>query len=217
MRTDKSLPKNEKETLDYIDNSADQLDEMRLAGLKEEKNTQLIKDEIWQREKKRMEVKHGKTHPEVQEADNRIAYNNEMYTGLDMEVEKASIKTDPFPYNSWRVNGKVFDKKIVPVKGVTVYLSDQNKKWIEKLGNSCTNEKGFYSLTVDAALVAGYEKKRQPLYVSVSDKNKKLLYMASEPLYAHKGLIDYLDIFLNDKECVSPPPGTDDKEKKAAQ
>ena len=33
MRTNNSVPNNEKETLSYIDDAADKLDEQRLAGL----------------------------------------------------------------------------------------------------------------------------------------------------------------------------------------
>ena len=100
MISSKSIPTNEKETLNYIDDSTDQLDEQRLTGLQEEQNNQLIKDEVLQREKMRLEAKHGNKHPEVQHAESRIAYNKEMFTGLDNEVKKASIKTEPLPNNA---------------------------------------------------------------------------------------------------------------------
>jgi hypothetical protein len=204
MTTNNSIPTNEKETLNYIDDSADQLDEQRLSGLQEEQHTQLIKDEVLQREKKRLEAKHGNTHPEVQEAESRTAYNKEMFTGLNKEIEKASIKTEPLPENAWRVNGRVFDQNNKPVKGVTVFLSDQNKRWIEILGNSCTTELGYYSLTADEKVLDKIEKGK-PLYLAVSDKNKKIIYFATAPIFAAKGSIDYQDIYLKDEDCTLPP------------
>lgn len=204
MRTDKSIPKNEKDTLDYIDDSADRLDEQRLSGLLEEQNTQLIKEEVLQREKKRLEAKHGNTHPEVQEAESRIAYNKQMYTGLDNEIKKASVKTEPLPGNAWRVHGRVFDQDGKPVKGVTVFLSDQNKRWIEILGNSCTTELGYYSITADEKVLDRIEK-GQPVFLTVSDKNKTILYFASAPVFVARGLIDHQDIYLKQQDCTPPP------------
>jgi hypothetical protein len=204
MTSSNSIPTNENETLNYIDNSTDQLDEQRLLGLQEEQNTQLIKNEILQREKKRLEAKYGNTHPEVQQAESRIAYNKEMFTGLDIEISKASIKTEPLPANAWRVNGRVFNQNSESVKGVTVFLSDQNKRWLEGIGNSCTNESGYYSLTVGEKQLAG-SFKNQPLYLSVSDKNKKIIYVAKEPVFAVAGLIDNKDIYLENEDCTLPP------------
>lgn len=214
MRTNNSTPKYEKDTLEYIDNAADQLDQQRLAGLKEQQNTQLIKDEVLQREANRLEAKHGKDHPQVVAAQNRAVYNRQMHVGLDKEIEKASIKTDPLPANAWRVHGRVFESESKPVKGVTVFLSDANGRWAEVLGSSCTNELGYYSLTVDEKLIDKYEK--QPLVLTVSDKNKNVIYTAKEPLFMSRGLIVYKDIYLKQEECVPPPGGTrvEDKEEK---
>jgi hypothetical protein len=211
MRTDNSIPKNEKETLDYIDDSATQLDEHRLAGLQESQNTQLIKDEILQREKKRLETKHGNTHPEVQEAESRTVYNKQMFTGLNNEIEKASIKTEPFNRTSWRVHGRVFNNESKPVKGLTVFLTDQNKRWIEILGSSCTNDLGYYALTVDEKMIDKIDK-GQSLFLAVSDKNKKIIFTSAEALIPVKGVIIYRDIYINSEDCVPPPPPYNKKE-----
>ena len=204
MTSSKSIPTNEKETLNYIDDSTDKIDEQRLSGLEEEQNTQLIKDEVLQREKKRLEAKHGNAHPEVQLAESRITYNKQLFTGLENEIEKAKIKTDPLPDNNWRVNGRVFDKNKKPIKGVTVFLSDQNKRWIELLGNSCTTELGYYSLYADEKVIDKIGRE-QPLYLAVSDNNKKTLYFAAAPVFIAKGLIDHKDIFINEENCTPPP------------
>ena len=206
MRTNNSVPNNEKETLSYIDDAADKLDEQRLAGLQEEKNTQLIKDEVLQREMKRLEAKHGKDHPEVQAAESRVMYNKEMFVSLDKEIEKASIKTEKLPSNGWRVHGRVFDSETKAVKGVTVFLSDQNKRWIEIFGNSCTTELGYYALTADEKII-DKNQTGQSLFISVSDKNKKILYTSTEALVPAKGIIIYRDIYLNGESCVPPPSG----------
>lgn len=204
MTRSKSQPTNEKETLNFLDDSTDKLDEHRLSGLQEEQEMQLIKDEIWQREKKRLEAKHGNTHPEVLEAESRIAYNKQMFPVLEKEIEKAKIKTEPLPDNAWRVHGRIFDQNSKPVKGVTVFLADQNERWIEVLGNSCTTELGYYSLTADESVIDKIEK-GQPLYLTVSDKSKRILYFASAPVFVARRLIDYRDIYLKEEDCGGPP------------
>lgn len=206
MRTNTSTPKNEKETLDYIDKAAGQLDEQRLAALQEEQHTQLIKDEILQREIKRLEAKHGQSHPAVLAARTRVMYNRDMFVSLDKEIEKASIKTEPLPAQAWRVHGRVFESQSKAVKGVTVFLSDANGRWVEVLGSFCTTELGYYSLTVEEKLIDKFEK--QPLVLTVSDKNKKVIYAAREPFFISRGLIIYKDIYLKQEECVPPPGGT---------
>ncbi len=204
MTSSKSIPTNEKETLNYIDDSTDKIDELRLSGLKEEQNTQLIKDEVLQREKKRLEAKHGNAHPAVYAAESRMAYNKQMFIALDNEIVKASNKTPPFPTNAWRVQGRVFDTNGNPVKGVTVFLADPTKKWIEAAGNACTLESGYYALTVEENQLVKIDQK-QPLYLAVSDKNKKVLYFASRPISIAKGLIYQQDIYFKGEDCVSPP------------
>jgi hypothetical protein len=205
MITDNVKPKNGKEALGYMDKSVSQLDEQRLSGLQEFKTNQQVRDEVMQQEKIRLESKYGAGHPRVQKAESRLVFNQQMVAGLDKEIEKASIKTEPFDSNSWRIHGKVFDRDKKPVQGLTVYFSDQKKIWIKATGTACTNETGYYSLTLDEKTLGTYLK--QPLWLSVSDKDKNILFLASVATYASKGSIVYQDIYLYVQDCGTPPPG----------
>ncbi|MEO8148077.1 MAG: hypothetical protein ABI723_10590 [Bacteroidia bacterium] len=192
------------EILKNIAGSITQLDEQRLLELNNLKQLQEIKNEMFKLERNRLANKYGEDHPRVLKADSRLAYNQEMFPGLDKEIERANIKPDTLPVNSWRVHGKVkvYDEKFNPVKDVTVFLSDDKKTWFEALGNTCTDDSGYYSLTIN-------EKQddiiiKEPLFLNVSDKNQKLLYHDTEPLFFSVGLIDYKDIYLDGKDCVAP-------------
>lgn len=221
MARSKSIPNDEKEALNYIDDSTDILDEQRLSGLQEEYEMQLIKKEILQMEARRLGVKHGNSHPEKMEAENRLTYNKQMFIALEKEIEKAKIKTDSLSENAWRIHGRVFDQKNKPVRGMTVFLTDQNIRWIEVLGNSCTNELGYYSITINENLFDRNEKE-QPIFLTVSDTSKKSIFISKESLLPIKGIVIYRDIFLGQDNC-SPPnveniinkeSGKTDKEKK---
>ena len=203
MRNNKCVPTNEKEVLDHIDGLSNQLDEQRLSGLQEFKNSQLIKDEILQRESMRMAAKHGRTHPRVLEFESRADLNNQMYPGLEIEIEKATISQESFSTSSWRVHGRLFDKESKPLKSHNVFLSDANGRWIEAIGSSCTTETGYYSLTLDEKLVGKFGNGK-PMFLSVSEKGQKPIFMSKEPLFPKKGVITYRDIFLIEEEC-SPP------------
>jgi len=194
----------DKEILDAIDKSFTQVDEQRLAELNNLKQVQEIKNEVYKLERSRLVNKYGEDHPRVQNTNSRLAYNQEMFSGLDKEIKRAEIKTEPLPINAWRVHGKVFDKN-TPVTGMTVFLTDQKQNWVEVMGSDCTDEKGYYSITVDEKIVKQFA--RQPLFASVSDKNKKIIYRDTVRLFASEGLIDYKDIFLNDaaSSCIPPP------------
>ena len=195
MRRHKSLPKNEKETLEYIDISSDQLDEMRSSVLNKFKNIQLIKKELLKHKKKRLEAMHFVSHPKVMKVKSRLRFNKEIYIGVDMEIEKASIKIESYDNNSLRMHGKVFDINSIPIKGVTVFFSDQNKKWIELLGINYTNESGYYSIAAAEKRLRKI-KKNQSLYLSVSDKNRKIIYLTSEHFFIIGGFIIYQDIYI---------------------
>src|SRR5687768_11448528 len=183
----------DKELLNKVQETISGLDEQRLQELNNLKQHQEIKNEVLQLESKRLADKYGEDHPRVQKTMARLTANREVFIALDKEREKAAIKTQPLPANSWRVHGKVFDEKNLPVNGITVFFSDVQKNPIRDLGSVCTDDTGYYVLTVEEKLIGVIEQK--PLYLTVSSKSPKLLYQRPEPVTAVKGLIEYADIY----------------------
>lgn len=196
----------DEEVFEHIDQSINQLDKQRLQELNNLKQVQEIKQQALKLEIQRLSKKYGEDHPRVQKISARLSYNQEMFTGLDKEIKRAKTKTEPFSNKSWRIQGNVFDQLNKVAKGVTVFLSDKGHKWIEALGSTCTDEIGYFSITLDEESVKRH--KDQPLYLSVSNNTKKINYVAPEPFFASNGLIDYKDIYLND-DCQ--PPSTKSK------
>lgn len=202
MKRENFKPKSEQEGPQFVADSIGKLDDQRLEELKKFQGMQSIKDEVLKKEKTRLEKKLGTKHPRVQTIESKLSFNKGMFAGLEKEIDKASIKQEPFDSTSWRVNGRVFDSDKKPVKSVTVYLSDTNKNWIKELGSACTDEKGYYSITLNQEEVKQFEK--QPLYLTLSDKNKKTIYSDKNPLTAKAGLIDVKDIYLKGEDCTPP-------------
>ncbi len=202
----------QKDTLVRIDSTVEQLDALRLKGLGDFQNNRLVKNEILIREKKRMEAKHGATHPKVLETQTKLTYQKEMAVGVEIEREKAAIKSEPFERNAWRLHGKVYEKDLKPVVGVTVYFSSERKDWIEELGSYCTDETGYFTLTLKDEIID--KLKGNKIFVSVSDKNKKVLIIHQKPVLITKGSIDYIEICLNKDGCVPPPTDKDPRDPK---
>lgn len=202
----------DKQALDRAAESLTQLDDQRLAELKNEKQLQEIKNEVINREAERLAAKHGKDHPRVQKLQSRSNYNQAMFTGLDNEIEKAAAKTEPLPVNAWRLNGKVIDKKEQPVSDITVFFADEKGTWIRALGNSTSDKTGYYALTINEELIELAQKEK--LYLTASDKNNKVLYHKLNTFVPTKGIIDYQDIILGEEGGTgTTPPKTTRKTK----
>jgi hypothetical protein len=195
----------DKQALEQLADGINQLDDQRLAELKNEKQLQEIKNEVINREAKRLAAKHGDNHPRVQKLQLRSNYNQSMFTGLDKEIEKASAKKEPLPANAWRLNGIVIDKKEQPVPGITVFFADENKNPIREVGNSVSDETGYYSLTINEELIDRAQKEKW--YLAAANK-KQVLYHALNTFVPTRGIIDYQDILLGDEGTTASPKTT---------
>lgn len=204
MLNENSNPTTDAEASVVIVDSVKMLDDERLAGLKEFQQHQGLRNSILQEEKTRLESKYGSDHPVVQEINTRLDMHENLNAGLDQEISKSSIKNDPLPAGSWRIHGKVYDSGIAPVQGYSVFLGDISGNWNKKTGNSCTDETGYYSLTLVEKVAQSLEK--QPLYLIVSNKDKKIVYMDSEPINVKRGTIIYRDIILSETNTTCIPP-----------
>lgn len=193
----------DKEVFEKIDTSVNQMDALRNNGLTDFEENQTVKNEILIRESNRLSGIYGDNHPRVVAFNARNANYGNMTIGLESEKEKAAIKTEHFEGTSWRLHGKVFDEKLQPMEGLTVYFSDEKKQWIEELGSFCTDKAGYFRLTLTKELIDRLQS--MSIFTSVSDKNKKVLCLAKNPAVITKGKIDYIEIFIKDNGCVDPP------------
>jgi hypothetical protein len=141
----------------------------------------------------------------VQKLEARLSYNAVMMEGMKAEASRAKNKTEPFASTWWRVNGRVFDSSGKPLEKMTVSLSDASGNGLEPFGYSCTDERGYYIITAKEDLVEKFQ--RQPLYLTVTDPNKKRLHVEKEPVMVGAGRIDYRDIFIGaEKGATCTPP-----------
>ncbi|HRI58939.1 MAG TPA: YegP family protein [Saprospiraceae bacterium] len=127
-----------------------------------------------------------------------------MLKGLATTIERNNINVQPFPSKSWRVHGRVFDPNDLPLKGLTVFLAGSNKQAIPGLAYACSDEQGYYAITLSEREIT--ELKLETVYLAVSDANRKIVYFNAEPLHVLLRTIDYRDIFIEAEVCGAPPP-----------
>lgn len=183
-------------------------DRIRMQELESLKTAQQTKMEAYKIERERLAAKYGTDHSRVKKLENRLKYNEGIIKGLDMEIESAGIKFPDFDKStSWMVWGRVFNKELKGIKGLTVSLYDKQGKWINQLGYTCTDERGFYSLIYPSETTRKQESPEdRELFLTVSDKQNYILHRESEPLFVKIGQIDTRMIVITDPDGTCTPP-----------
>ncbi|HEX8528539.1 MAG TPA: hypothetical protein VF646_00885 [Cytophagales bacterium] len=169
------------------------------------KRLQEVSDDAAARERDRLARKYGPDHPRVQKLTARLSYNQKLFAGLDAEIERARVPTTPLAGSAWRVHGRVYDRQNVPLKGHTMFLADESGKGANDLPYACSDERGHYEITVAEAQLR--ELKQKKVYLAVAERNREVLYRATDPLAPTRGVIDYQDVCLGGEECAPPPSG----------
>jgi len=185
------------------------LDKERTAGLAQLKRMQDARNAAASREKQRLTQKYGAIHPRVTRIGTRLAFNQKFAPNLDAEIERSSATAPEYDIDSWMVYGRVVDVDGNAKAGVTLSLSDANGVWVRALGHTCSDAKGFYALkytaTPDTLLPV---PETQPLFLTATDAEFKLLKRDDQPLYLKIGQIDVRQIVLPEPAppCTPPQP-----------
>ena len=196
-----------------IEDVFETVDDERVGGLERVKTIQDTKNESLARERRRLARKYGEDHPRVQKIDSRLAYNQSLLKDLAVETDRSKVEVPAIDANTWMVHGRVLDKIRAGIAGLTVSLFDEKGKWIREMGYSCTDERGYFAITYS---VKGDEKPgAQQLFLTVTDKEHRVLHREKEPLYVRLGWIDYREMVIDDQGDVCLPPEPDKDEKPA--
>lgn len=208
-----------------VENAFNQINLQRAESLENLRSFQNINDQLIQGERIRLEQKYGPDHPRVQKISRRIAYNQELLTALDIEIEKDKIEVPEVDTVSWMVHGRVLNEKYMGIWSLTVALYDEKGKWIRKLNYSCTDRNGYFSIIYPKKGEASEIPADQKLFLAVNEKDSKIIHRDAEPLYVKPGMVDYREMILSGgNETCSPPepepttnPGPDPGTKPAVE
>lgn len=204
-------PADPKERLDKIDDTIDCLDDERLAGLERLDTLQTVKNTILEREQQRLTQKYGTSHPRVQKVTRRLAYNKGAQRELKQQIETAKIQAPAVDRQTWIVHGRVFTPQQQGIEGLVISLFDDQNRWIRAIEVACTDERGYFAIRYsipDSSTDDVVVSPKQPLTLTVTDSDRKILHQEKRPLFVRPGLIDYREIILDGepKDVVTPEP-----------
>ena len=185
-----------------VDDALTQLENQRTAGLIDAQRYQEINQRALEKEQIRLSRKYGEGHPEAQKIAARLTYNRNLFAGLNQEISRSESRMPPLPQNGWRVRGQVFDGANAPMGKQNVYLSDERREPITEIAYACTDQRGYYAITLSDKEVEAV--KGRALYLTASDANRTVLYRSPEPLRASPGKIELRNIYIGQKECTPP-------------
>lgn len=193
------------EVVKNLGSSFETLDETRQEGLKTSAEIQEVKNKSRLKERDRLVKKYGEDHPKVKNLEARLSYGKSAEKGLNVEIENNNVKQEPFLPDSWRVNGRVLDSELKGIPNLTLSLFDENMKWLRDLGSVCTDDNGFFSLTVTDKTGKLFEKYQgKALILTVSKDGKEVIHQEKDPLFLEIGSIEYRQIILGEDECAPP-------------
>ncbi|MBC8487952.1 MAG: hypothetical protein H8D45_18130 [Bacteroidetes bacterium] len=194
------------------DSAFNQMDQQRAEGLEKTRSIQAIKNRLLKREQERLKRKYGNEHPRVKKISNRLAYNQGFFKELDIELDRTKIELPLYDTDSWMVHGRVIGENDKGINNLTVSIYDEKGTWVRKINYTCTNELGYFSIMYPPKGGKPEISENQKLFLTILDKEHKILHQETEPLYVKVGQIDYREIILSKKkDTCSPPEANNEK------
>ena len=200
----------DKQILQRLDGSITRLEEQRTENLKRIQLLQTNEDKALKKELARLQKKYGKNHPRVAKTTHRLAYNKAALPELKTEIERSGIETPEFDLDTWMVHGRVLNKNLTGIKGLTLALYDAKGNVEKRLEYACTDEQGYYAIRYQVK-----EDEKPPFdpetdyFLVVSDGKGHVCHKEKEPLNVVIGRTDYRLIVLGAAICTPPPDWCD--------
>ena len=185
--------------------SLQKMDTTRTDGLQDADTLQAANANTRSKEQDRLAKKYGKDHPRVVSGQSKLQYQAQMKPGLQYEIDRSKVQFDEFDSNTWRFHGRVLDANGKTLPDVCVFFTDVEHRFIEVLGNECSNEHGYVKFDFNTDQI-GIASERQQVFLAATIDKKKFYYLP-EPLTPVVGQQVYRDIVLEEAYCAPPFEG----------
>ncbi len=164
-----------------------------------------------QRERVRLVNRLGAEHPRVLELNAVIAANQQLAGAIKLEMDRAKTEVPVADEQGWALHGFVRNEDLEGQPKLTLALFDPSGRWVEVLGHTCTDSRGYFQLryqrSTDDRENAAHNVLRFGLFIRVSDQKQKVLYYDKRPVTVKLGQVEYREIILKvaDAPCAPPP------------
>lgn len=187
-----------------IDSGLNTTDQQRVAALERLQIVRKAKATGLKKEYARVSIKYGADHPRVQALAAKVELNQGLVNDLVIETIKAKIEIPVVDEATWVLHGFVRDRSRNGLPDLTIALYDgrgHEGNWLRDLGYACTDEKGYFRLTV-----RDFKSRETPAYVGVLNSKSVSLYRDSQPLTPKGGEVDYREIIIGEEARSCAPP-----------
>ncbi len=146
-------------------------------ALQQVRDVQVIMGSLLQHEAKRLEKKLGRENLRVQQVQASIKRNQAISRDLDVELEIAKIRVPEVNSEDSLIHGRVVDENRRGLAGLVVSLANIQGTIIPPLGNTQTQNSGYYALIINAeALEKNSQSIQEGVFVVVCNSKGELIY-----------------------------------------
>jgi hypothetical protein len=149
----------------------------------------------------------GADHPEVVRLNAELEAGRDFDGVLGAEIDRVNATPPVVNERGWVLHGFVRNQQLQGQAKLTVALFDRSNRWIESLGHTCTDERGYFQLRFVPGKEIVLEQGRE-LFVHISDPTQKELYCDKKPMLAVLGEIRYREIILGAEPVTCSPPAS---------
>lgn len=117
-------------------------------------------------------------------------------------LEKRIPKISPL---EWMTYGRVIDAKGQPVSGLHVRVFDRDRKYDDLLGDTVTDDQGYFAVVYHQRDFAEVREGLPELYVLVEDESGQVVYSSRDAVRFNAGRAEYFEIQLEPAPAPARP------------
>jgi len=205
-----SAPRRTEENAAQFESDLAKADTVRATALAGLQQLRVSRAKYAQREQIQLAAKLGEDHPDVVRLKDEVAADQHFAGALGAEVDRVSARAPVVSESGWALHGFVRNQELQGQPKLTVALFDRSNRWIEGLGHTCTDDRGYFQLCFVPGKEVALEQGRE-LFIHISDPKQKELYRDREPMLAVPGETKYREIIIGDETAVCSPPASPQK------
>ena len=155
---------------------------------------------------------YGENDPGVKAAEANVAAATLTAARVGMAQRQATTPDPQISAHGWALHGRVFDAKLQPLSGFTVFLVDGSKTYQQAYGFAYTDESGYHLLNYsgqDAETQDNSAKTASApdLFIEVANERGEPVYLSETPFQPAAGGATYLNIVLREGNLpIGDPP-----------
>lgn len=193
------------ETARAFESDVANADTVRASALSGLQRLRAAKAKYAEREQIRLAAKLSDDHPDVIRLKAEVVADQQFGRELGAEVDRIQAAIPAGDKGSWVLHGFVRDQNLQGQANLTIALFNPANRWIEAIGHTCTDSRGYFKLRYAPGGKPVTEELRE-IFIRVSSQKQEVLYRDKSPMTPVLGEVKYREIILNGENAYCEPP-----------